>query len=195
MGEEQMRDQPAPEQDEDEYWRSSREFVRLLIADLNQTLKANRISVKKRREICTSFAFSFCNFIDQQWFKPDGRTQYPLLCFADKFFDIDVPLDLCEINFPHKSVELHGMVHDEIDWFFDEIKEDSAAVLTGDVGAETDDVEIAEIDSDSIIPQPCWTCQGTGHCFCIRKGGGDPTGCSRCRGTGHCQHCAGSGKS
>ena len=182
------------QQDEDAYWRSGKEFVRLLIVELNQTLQANGVSGKKRKQICTSFVFGFCNFLDQQWFKPGGRTQYPLLCFAKTFFDVDAPLDLSQINFPHKAVELHGMVHDEIAWFFDEVKEAPTAVLTGDVGAETEDSVIEEADAGPVLAQPCWTCKGTGQCFCLRKGGGDSTGCPRCQGSGHCQHCAGSGK-
>ena len=166
--------------------------MRLLIAELNETLKANGVWRKKRKQICTSLAFGFCNFLDQQWFKPGGRTQYPLLCFANTFFDIDVPLDLSQINFPHKSVELHGMVHDEIEWFFEEMKENRAAVPSGNVGEETLDVELDEAPGP-ILSQPCWTCKGTGQCFCLRKGGGDPTGCPRCHGSGHCQHCGGSG--
>ena len=181
-----------PQQDEEAYWRSSKEFVRLLIAELNETLKAHGVWRRKRKQICTSFVFSFCNFVDHQWFKPGGRTQYPLLGFATNFFDIDVPLDLAQINFPHKSVELHGMVHDEIEWFFEEMKENRAAVPSGDVGQETADVAIEEV-AVQIPTLPCWTCKGTGHCFCIRKGSGDPAGCPRCQGSGHCQHCGGSG--
>jgi len=190
-----MSDAFDPRQDEDAYWRSGREFVRLLIKELNEALKANRISAKKRKAICTSFVFSYCNFLDQQWFKPGGRTEYPLLCFSESFFDLDTKLDLSQINFPHKSVELHGMVHDEIDWFFDEMKEDGSAMITGDLGAETANLDLQETDSDSILPQPCWTCHGTGQCYCIRKGGGDPVGCPRCQGTGNCQHCGGTGRS
>lgn len=127
----------------------------------------------------------------QQWLKPGGQTQYPLLCFARKFFDIDLPLDLAQINFPHKSVEMHAMVADEIDWFFGEMKEAAAAICTGNVGDETADIEIDE--TVTLLVQPCWTCNGTGQCFCLRKGKGDPVDCVRCKGCGQCQHCAGSG--
>lgn len=40
----------------------------------------------------------------------------------------------------------------------------------------------------------CSQCGGTGQCYCIRKGSGDPTRCIRCNGTGHCRVCAGTGK-
>ncbi len=187
-----MPDRPELQQDEDAYWRSGRDFVRLLIAELNRSLKEKRIALKKRKQICAAFTFSVCNFLDQQWMKPSGRTQYPLLCFTKTYFDIDVPLDLSQINFPHKSVELHAMVADEIHWFFNEQQEDSSAITIGDVGTETPDVEID--DSVNLLAQPCPTCNGTGHCFCIRKGGGDSTNCARCGGSGHCKHCDGSGE-
>ncbi|MCG8652491.1 MAG: hypothetical protein MI861_21810 [Pirellulales bacterium] len=188
-----MQDQPAVPQDEDAYWRSCKEFVRLLIAELNQTLKSNRVSSRKRKKICTEFVFGFCNFLDQQWLKPAGRTQYPLLCFTKTFFDIDVPIELSQINFPHKSVELHAMVTDEIDWFFNEMREKRSAITTGDVGSETVDVEIDE--TITLLPQPCSICNGSGQCFCLRKGDGDSANCPRCQGSGHCRHCAGSGES
>ena len=188
-----MPDRSEPLQDEDAYWRSCREFVRLLITELNRALKASRVSLKKHKQICTAFAFGFCNFLDRQWFKPGGRTQYPLLCFARSFFDVDAAVDLSLVNFPHKSVELHGMVHDEVAWFFDEMKERDSAVPSGDVGAETEDVDLIEANAVGLIPQPCPTCRGTGRCFCLRRAG-DPAGCPRCAGSGRCRHCGGSGK-
>jgi hypothetical protein len=192
MRDEPMQNQLIPQQDEDAYWRSSKEFVRLLIAELNHTLKGKVLTKRKRRQICTEFAFSLCSFLDQQWLKPAGRTQYPLLCFAQAFFDLDVPLDLSRINFPHKSVELHAMVADEVDWFFNEMNEDSSAIPVGDVGTETADVAVSE--SVTLLSQPCPTCKGSGQCFCIRKGSGNSENCSRCNGTGQCKHCAGSGE-
>ena len=187
-----MPNKPTLQQDEDAYWRSCKDFVRLLIAQLNQSLKGKVFTKNKRKQICTDFAFSFCSFLDQQWLKPAGRTQYPLLCFAKAFFDIDVALDLSQINFPHKSVELHAMVADEIRWFFDEMNEDVSAIPFGTVGTETPDRAVSE--SVTLLPQPCPTCKGTGQCFCIRKGGGNSANCARCNGSGQCKHCAGSGE-
>ncbi len=39
----------------------------------------------------------------------------------------------------------------------------------------------------------CATCNGSGQCFCIRKGTGNPVGCPRCGGSGECRHCTGTG--
>lgn len=40
----------------------------------------------------------------------------------------------------------------------------------------------------------CVQCSGSGRCYCIRKGPGNPTGCVRCNGSGKCGVCLGSGK-
>jgi hypothetical protein len=40
----------------------------------------------------------------------------------------------------------------------------------------------------------CLQCGGSGKCYCIRKGPGNPIGCVRCNGLGRCGVCQGSGK-
>lgn len=189
-----MADSPELRQDEEEYWRAAREFVRVLIAELNGSLKESGVWKARRRQICTRFAFGFASYLDQQWMKVGGKTRYPLLCFTSAFLDVDVALaDLPPILCPHKSVELHAMVSDEVDWYFRDMKEDGKAVITGAVGEETEDSE--EIPQQTTRPViPCWTCQGTGKCFCLRKGSGDPVNCSRCQGSGQCRHCHGTGR-
>ncbi len=57
------------EQDEDDYWRSARGFVRVLIANLNDALKQSGLSKPKRRIACERAAFSICNTIDQCWIR------------------------------------------------------------------------------------------------------------------------------
>lgn len=39
----------------------------------------------------------------------------------------------------------------------------------------------------------CAACNGSGRCFCIRKGSGQPAGCPRCSGSAACRHCKGTG--
>lgn len=39
----------------------------------------------------------------------------------------------------------------------------------------------------------CGMCNGTGKCYCIRKGSGTAEGCSRCAGDAKCRHCRGTG--
>lgn len=189
-----MADYPEFEQDEEAYWRSCKAFVRALIAELNRSLKKGGVWKSKRKQICTEFAFGFTNFLDQQWMKVGGKTEYPFLCFTRAFPDSDMSLaDVSPISCPHKSVEMHAMVHDEINWFFDEMKEDKLAVVVGSVGDEVEDTQ----DAAREIIRPtalCPTCQGTGQCYCIRKGGGLSSSCPRCQGTGHCKHCSGTRK-
>lgn len=38
----------------------------------------------------------------------------------------------------------------------------------------------------------CNMCNGSGECYCIRKGPGTAAGCPRCAGNGICRHCRGS---
>jgi hypothetical protein len=189
-----MSEYPEFKQDEEEYWRSCKEFVRVLIAELNRSLKDSGVWKTKRKQICTKFAFSFSNYLDQQWMKVDGKTQYPFLCFTTSFLEIGVSLaDISPIDCPHKSVELHAMVCDEVDWFFNEMKESKNAVVVGSVGEETEDTD--EIQREIVLrEQPCPPCQGTGQCYCIRKGSGLSSECPRCQGTGQCRHCRGTGK-
>jgi hypothetical protein len=39
----------------------------------------------------------------------------------------------------------------------------------------------------------CGICDGTGKCYCLRKGPGTAVGCRRCGGNAKCRHCRGSG--
>jgi hypothetical protein len=189
-----MADRPDLRQDEEAYWQASKAFVRLLIAELNTALVEQKISKPKRKEICESYVFSLANVFDQQWFKANGQTTYPLLCFTNTFLNIDTALsDLPAIDVPHKAVELHAMVSDEVEWFFQEMKEDETAVVVGNVGEETPDVAPPPPPAVERYVSKCNMCQGSGECFCIRKGPGNAVGCLRCKGTGQCQHCHGTG--
>lgn len=40
----------------------------------------------------------------------------------------------------------------------------------------------------------CGQCDGSGTCYCVRKGGGVAADCARCGGTGKCHVCYGTGK-
>jgi hypothetical protein len=43
-------------------------------------------------------------------------------------------------------------------------------------------------------PAKCVHCGGSGWCFCLRKGTGNPVSCPRCNGSGRCRVCAGLGE-
>ena len=182
------------EQDEDNYWRSARGFVRILIAILNDALKESGLSKPKRRTACERSAFSICNTLDQCWIRSDGKTDYPLLAFSERFLEVDSLVEqIVPIQLPHKSVEMHAMVCDEISWFFDEQKEILPINSVGSIGEEVPNELISATVDDTIKRPPCSMCKGTGDCYCIRKGSGVATCCPRCDGTGKCRHCHGMG--
>ena len=60
-----MSEPSLARQDEDAYWRSSKEFVRVLIAELNRVLRKQGVWKRKRRQICSEFAFEFAQFLDK----------------------------------------------------------------------------------------------------------------------------------
>lgn len=48
---------------------------------------------------------------------------------------------------------------------------------------------------EPVAPQQrdCGICNGSGQCYCLRKGSGTAVGCPRCAGDAKCRHCTGSG--
>lgn len=44
------------------------------------------------------------------------------------------------------------------------------------------------------IRNTCTTCNGSGDCYCKRKGDSDTASCARCNGTGKCHICKGEGR-
>lgn len=67
--------------------------------------------------------------------------------------------------------------------------------FTGEI-AVVPDVASNEFDVsvENSNPSECTICSGTGHCFCIRKGGGNAVDCARCGGSRECRHCKGAGQ-
>ena len=182
-------------QDEGEYHRAAKAFVRALLAELNDALTEKRISKAKRRDICVSFAYSLCTTLDQCWVRADGQSYFPLVAFTKQFLDIGDSLDdVSPIQMPDRSVAFYEMFGDEADWLFDECGGTSPSGVVGNLRELLPDEELPSEPDTEMIRLPCSVCQGTGRCFCLRKGTGDPTGCLRCSGTGKCSHCGGAGK-
>jgi hypothetical protein len=178
--------------DEGEYLRAARGFVRAMVAELNETLIENRISKSKRREICTAFVYSLCNTFDQGWVRNEGKTYYPLLAFTKKFYDIGDTLDsVAPIQMPDHSVPFYEVLGDEADWLFDDCGGKSPTDILGNVGSELPDTDLQPESETQIVRLPCSVCQGSGKCFCLRKGSGNAATCPRCTGTGKCSHCKG----
>ena len=181
-------------QDEGEYLRATRAFVRAMVSELNEALVENRISKAKRREICTSFLYSLCNTLDQRWVRIDGQTYFPLLAFSKKFFDIGDSLEsVAPIQMPNRDVAFYEMLGDETEWLFDECNEAAPPNILGGIGQEMPDEDLPREPEPIKIRCPCDVCNGSGKCFCLRKGTGDSAGCPRCAASGKCRHCGGTG--
>jgi hypothetical protein len=66
------------------------------VATLDAALQENGIADPEvRRAICETFLFQMGDFHDQGWLKPsaDAKRVYPLLCFSERFLNIDTPVD------------------------------------------------------------------------------------------------------
>ena len=125
-------------QDEEAYWHLARQFVRVLIVEVNEALRqAGILEQEQRRKICEEVVFGIANFFDSYWTGVEGRKMYPLLGFAETFPDDAMELaNLGPVHIPHKAVELHAMVWDEVRWYFEEQKENDNAVPMGCVGED-----------------------------------------------------------
>ena len=152
-----------------------------------------------RRRICESFIFGMGNFHDQGWFKPspDAEPVYPLLCFTETFLNTDAPLEsLGQVYAPSPMFAYHEYAYGNIGDYFE--GDGSAQVETGNFEGQA--VEPRQPDTTYekigalVTSGDCVQCGGSGKCYCIRKGSGNPVGCVRCNGTGNCGVCRGSGK-
>ncbi|MCY2974538.1 MAG: hypothetical protein NTW52_07695 [Planctomycetota bacterium] len=165
-----------------------------MVSELNEALVEQRISKTKRRQICTSFVYSLCNTLDQRWVRIDGQTYFPLLAFSKTFFDIGDSIEsVAPIQMPDRDVAFYEMLGDETDWLFDECKEVTPPSIYGGIGQELPDEELPPEPEPEKLRIPCHVCNGTGKCFCLRKGPGNSAGCPRCATSGNCRHCGGTG--
>ena len=187
-----MNQRVAYFQNQAEYHRASKAFVRAMVTELNAALTVNGISQAKRRAICEAFTYSLCNTFDQCWVRNDGQTYFPLLAFTKRFYDIGDSLDdVAPIQMPDRGVAFYEMLGDEADWLFDECGDATPPNIIGGLDDVLPDEDLLPEPETERIRVPCPTCKGSGKCYCIRKGTGNSTGCPRCGGTGKCQHCDG----
>lgn len=121
---------------EDAYWRLAKEFIRALIVHVNHAMREAGIQQRvTRRQVCEHAVFAIGNFFDQYWLGVDGQKVYPVLCFARQFLDSVTELKMLgPVEFPDKAVELHAMVSDEVEWYFNEREESEESVIMGTVG-------------------------------------------------------------
>ncbi len=183
------------EQNEDAYFPRVKHYLMVLLDDLNNALKESRVSKNSRRGICETFLYAHCGKLDQQWFRCEGQTRYPLIAFSKQFIDFaKPPTDDNTILIGDKGNELHAIVSGLLDEFFDELNEVVPENTIGQLGEELPDEE-CQLIPEAPRKVPCLVCKGTGSCFCLRKGSGISDRCPRCNGKGKCQHCHGTGLS
>jgi hypothetical protein len=185
---------------DDDYEQMATSYQCVQIVALDSALQEHGITDSAvRQKICESFIFSMGNFHDQGWFKPspDAKRVYPLLCFTETFLNTDMPLEsLGQIYAPSPMFAYHEYAFRTVDIYFQ--GDQRAQVETGNFEGELIERREPDTTYDKIgalvTSGACVQCGGSGRCYCIRKGPGNPVGCARCNGTGDCGVCQGSGK-
>ncbi len=185
---------------DDAYEQMAASYQCVQIATLDAALQEHGIAdAAVRQRICESYIFSMGNFHDQGWFKPspEANPVYPLLCFTETFLNTDTPLEsLAQVYAPSPMFAYHECAFGNIGIYFE--GNPGAQVETGNFEEEAN--EPREPDSTYVkigalaTSGACVQCGGSGKCYCIRKGPGNPVDCVRCNGTGNCGVCQGSGK-
>ncbi|MCY2977123.1 MAG: hypothetical protein NTU79_00425 [Planctomycetota bacterium] len=177
------------------YDLAAKGMVRSLLLLLRESLIEAKVNPRKQRQICESFCVALCDHLDQGWFRVDGQTFYPLLAFTRSFLNIGTELQEVEpVLFLEKgNMSFFEMFSQEADLLFKQTDEISIDDCVGVVGQERADCPVS-IDDSLPLPQACPICAGSGKCYCIRKGTGNPVGCARCNESGECRHCKGQGK-
>lgn len=110
----------------------------LQIDVLNESLKNNGIvDAEVRRKICRDFVFGLGVFHDQHWFVAGGKTVYPLLCFSQRFLDVDTDAGLLgDVLAPTESFAFHEHACGRVHAYFEERAEETGDILSGLVGFE-----------------------------------------------------------
>ena len=120
----------------DNYEEIALNFQCLDIAWLNEVLKNHGVTDKNlRREICAEYFFGSGNFIDQYWFKVNGKKFYPRIDFVERVNDEEESEeDLLYVS--TGLFEFHENAHGNIDWYFDDQDEDASEIEKGVSGVD-----------------------------------------------------------
>lgn len=129
-----MRLKQGDERHED--WASAFQLVQADI--VNGILKENGIEdAATRQAICGSIAFRLGDFLDQCWFKHDGKKVYPVLCYADASPQDEEERGMKRTLFaPAGDFDCHEFAHGVVIHYFKELKER--------IGIETGSFEIED---------------------------------------------------
>ena len=122
--------------DDHSYEEHAAAFQCLEIARLNEVLKEHGITDPQQRQaICSAFAFSSGNFLDQGWFQSEGRQLYPTLCFAERPCTPEVGLGAIErLHLPSSNFSFHEYAGGNSYWYFKENGESTESIPTGVAG-------------------------------------------------------------
>lgn len=115
----------------------------------------------------------------------DGSSNYFCIILDGKQSGSVVFLD-------HETAEA-TLLADSFDAFLELLRPRERSDYAFDAGPVVADTTYEKIGS-LITSGACVQCSGSGKCYCIRKGSGNPIGCVRCNGSGNCRVCQGSGK-
>ena len=119
----------------------------LQIDVLNESLKDNGIGDPElRRKICRDFVFGLGIFHDQHWFVAGGRTVYPLLCFSQRFLDVDTDVGMLgDVLAPPESFAFHEHACGRVHAYFEERAEETGDILSGCVGFEISEAKRRQV--------------------------------------------------
>lgn len=115
------------------------------IARLNEVLKENGISDKAlRKEICGDYTFGFGDFLDEGYFKVEGKQVFPEMCFSERPIDADKYSagDIEKLHLPSAMSSFHEAAFGNLDYYFEDNNESLA------------DIKTSETESPPMPPSP-----------------------------------------
>ena len=120
---------------DDDYEEIAMTFQRVLVMEVDDALRSAGIKdVEKRKAVCEHVSFGFGNFLDQYWFRVNGKQYYPLLCFSETFLNTDTDVnDLGTVYAPSPSFAYHEYSGGDVEAHFAKKPDDPLEVgLVGD---------------------------------------------------------------
>ncbi|MBS1797582.1 MAG: hypothetical protein JSS81_27410 [Acidobacteria bacterium] len=114
------------------YEEIAMEFQAVQALELDEALQDCGIDdIELRKKICRRFAFGMGNFLDQYFFKVNGKPFYPVLCFSEGFIHEESDGVPEKLHLPTAEYEFHSSADGCVESYFD-----GDAVVIGIVGDE-----------------------------------------------------------
>lgn len=98
---------------DDRYELLAYEYLQILAAMLSTALQSNGVvDSETRHAICADFLFDLGVMLDEEPIRVESLTAYPLLCFSERFLNVDTDAnDLGAVFAPSTSFSFHEHVH------------------------------------------------------------------------------------